>query len=215
MSKKLFSLIHGNKIHVAPKTKVIPADAIASVLDAQEILKMIKDDADHYKQEVAIECEKIKEQAQRDGFEQGFANWLAKIVELEEEIKRVRKDTEKVIIPIALKAAKKIVGRELETSHATIVDIITTSLKAVAQHKKVTIIVNKREYEIIEKNREKIKAVFEHLEALSIRPSDDVKEGGCVIETEGGIINAQMENQWMILENAFQKLMKVKPKPEG
>jgi type III secretion protein L len=210
VSKKLFSLIHDKKIHIAPKTKIIPADIISSVLEAQKVTEMVKDDAHHYRKEVMEECEKIKEKADKEGFEYGFSQWLSKIAELEEEIKRVRKDSEKMIIPIALKAARKIIGRELETSHTTIVDIITTSLKAVAQHKKVTIYVNRKEFEVIEKQREKIKGVFENLEALSIRPGEEVKEGGCIIETEAGIINAQLENQWMILENAFQKLMSPK-----
>ncbi|MFQ5730266.1 MAG: FliH/SctL family protein, partial [Waddliaceae bacterium] len=82
-----------------------------------------------------------------------------------------------------------------------------TSLKSVAQHKKITIYVNKKDWEIVERERAKIKGVFENLEALSIRPQDDIAPGGCVIETERGIINAQLENQWMILEGAFQKLM--------
>lgn len=210
MSKKLFSLIHDKKIHIAPNTKVIPADTISSILEAQQVLEMVKNDANHYRKEVMEECEKIKEKAQKEGFENGFSQWLSKIAEIEEEIKRVRKDSEKMIVPIALKAARKIVGRELETSHQTVVDIITTSLKAVAQHKKVTIYVNRKEFETIEKQREKIKSVFENLEVLSIRVGEDVKEGGCIIETEGGIINAQLENQWMILENAFQKLLQPK-----
>lgn len=208
MSKKLFSLIHGEKIHVAPKQKVIPAEAISTVVEAQQVLEMVKKDADQYRKNVIAECEVIKEQAQKEGFEQGFAQWIDKIAGTENEVTKVRKDSEKMIVPIAIKAAKKIVGRELETSQATIVDIITTSLKAVAQHKKITIYVNRKEFETIEKQREKIKAVFENLEVLSIRPSDDVKEGGCIIETEGGIINAQIDNLWLILENAFQKLVK-------
>src|SRR5690606_15262613 len=113
------------------------------------------------------------------------------------------KDMQAVVVPIALKAAKKIVGKEIEASEKTVVDIIANSLKAVSQHKKIRIYVNPKEFDIIEENREKIKKIFENLEALSILPQDDVSPGGCIIETEGGIINAQLENQWMILENAF------------
>ena len=115
---------------------------------------------------------------------------------------------EKVIIPVALKAAKKIIGRELKASKDAVVDIIANSLKAVAQHKKITILVNPKELETVEKKRDSFKDIFEHLEVLSIRPRNDVEPGGCVIETESGIINAQLENQWVILENAFERLLK-------
>ncbi len=207
MSKKFFSLIHGDSLHLAQKTKVISGESISTVLDAQEVLQTVKKDAERYKMTVAAECEKVKEQGRREGFEQGYAEWTAKIADLEEEISKVRRDTESVIIPIAMKAAKKIVGRELEISQKTVVDIITTSLKAVATHKKIKIYVNKKELDLMEKHKDEIKKIFENLESLSILPQNDIKPGGCVIETEGGIINAQLDNQWLILENAFQKLI--------
>jgi type III secretion protein L len=216
MSKKFFSLIHGDRLHIAPKTKVIPADSLSTLMDAKEALEAVHQDTEEYRTEVASECEKLKEQAQKEGYEQGYAEWLEKIAELELEIKKVRKEVENVIVPIALKAAKKIVGRELELSEATVVDIITNSLKSVATHKRIKIYVNKKQLELVEKHKEQLKSIFEHLEALSILAQDDIDPAGCIIETEGGIINAQLENQWMILENAFQKLInskKVTPSP--
>jgi type III secretion protein L len=106
------------------------------------------------------------------------------------------------------KAAKKIVGRELELSEDAIVDIVSSSLKAVAQHHKITIYVNKKELAILEANRPRLKNIFESLESLSLRERNDIAPGGCVIETEGGIINAQLDNQWRILEKAFDNLLK-------
>ncbi len=206
MSKKLFTFIRGGDIHTAPETKVIPAEAFSTLLEAQDVSEQVRKDAALYRIEVAEQCEKIKEEAYKEGFEHGYAEWVKKITELELEIIRVHEDTQKMIVPVALKAAKKIVGRELETRNTAVVDIIVNSLKAVAQHKKIKIFVNKKDYESLEKNRDRIKDVFENLEALSIIPQDNVATGGCIIETESGIMNAQLENLWMILENAVQKL---------
>lgn len=212
MKKKFFSLIHGDSVHVAPKTRIIPASEYSKALEAYEILEEVKKDALKYKQEVAAEVEKLKEQAQKEGFEEGFKKWIEQIVKVEEEIVKVRQETEKVALPVALKAAKKIVGRELELSENAIVDIVSNSLKAVVTHKRITIYVNKKELESLEKNRNKLKDIFENLEILTLRERADVESGGCIIETEGGIINAQLENQWRILENAFDKMMKTKEK---
>ncbi len=208
MSKKFFTLIHGDSVHVAPKTKVITADSISTTLDAITVLEKVKIDAEEYRKEVSAECEKLKEQAQREGFQEGFNKWIEHIVQLEAEIKKVRGDIEKVIVPVALKASKKIVGRELEQSETAIVDIVSTSLKAVSQHKQITIYVNKKDLDALEANRGKIKQIFESLETLSIRERNDIAPGGSVIETEMGIINAQLDNQWRVLENAFEKLFK-------
>jgi type III secretion protein L len=205
---KFFTLIHGESVHVAPQTKVIPAEAFSTSLDAIEVLDKVKKDAEQYRLEVAAECEKLKEQAQREGFEEGFKKWMDTIARLEEEIAKVRGDMEKVLVPVALKASKKIVGREIEQSPSAIVDIVSNTLKAVSQHKQITIYVNKKDIDALETNRSRIKQLFESLEVLSIRERADITPGGCIIETEAGIINAQLDNQWRILENAFEKLLK-------
>ncbi|MGZ3633040.1 MAG: HrpE/YscL family type III secretion apparatus protein [Parachlamydiaceae bacterium] len=210
MSKKLFSLINGSQLHVAPKTKVIAAKEFSTLLDASEVLELVQKDAETYKIKEVEDCEELKAQAQREGFEAGFKSWAEMIAKQEAEIKKVRAEIEKMIAPVALKAAKKILGREMELSNEVIVDIVSTSLKSVAQHKKITIHVNKKDYASLEANRPRLRELFESLESLSIRESSDVQSGGCIIETEGGIINAQLENQWRILEKAFENLLKQK-----
>ncbi len=208
MSKKLFSLIYGEKNKVTANQRIIPADSIAQLMDAQEVLKKVQSDAEQYKLDIAKECEKLKVQAQTEGFSEGYEKWAVHIAKLEEEIQKVRQDIEKVLIPVALKAAKKILGREIELSEDAIVDIVSNALKAVSQHKKITIYVNKKDLEPLERNRSKLRDLFESLEVLSIRERNDIARGGCIIETEGGIINAEIDNQWAALEKAFANLMK-------
>lgn len=208
MSKKFFSLIHGDSLHVAPKKKVIPEKEFAALVSAQEMLKQVVEDAKKYVEETTVASEKLKEAGEKAGFEEGFKQWAEHIAKLEEEIAKVRKDMEKMVIPIALKAAKKIVGREIELSETVIVDIVSSNLKAVAQHKKIKIYVNKSDLDILEAHKSHLKSLFESLESLSLIERSDIKRGGCTIETEGGIINAQLDNQWRILEQAFEPYSK-------
>ena len=206
-NKKFFTLIYGGAVHIAPDTKVIPAESFSTLMDASEVLQKIKEDAEKYRQQTVTEVEHIKEQARQEGFEEGFKSWAEHITKLEQEIASIRKELEKLILPVALKAAKKIVGREVELSEDAVVDIVANSLKAVSQHKKIVIYVNKKEVELLEKQKQRLKGLFEQLESLSIRERDDIERGGCVIETEGGIINARIDNLWRVLEQAFEVLM--------
>lgn len=207
MSKKFFSLIYGDTNQISANSRIIPADAIGKLMDASEVLDKVKSDAERYKLDVAKECEILKENAQAAGFSEGYQTWAEHVAKLEQEIIQVRADMEQLLVPVALKAAKKIVGREIELSDDTIVDIVSNSLKAVSQHKKITVYVNKKDLEPLEKSRNRLKELFESLEVLSLRERADIARGGCVIETEGGIINAQLENQWSALERAFASLM--------
>ena len=89
-----------------------------------------------------------------------------------------------------------------------IVDIVMTSLKPVTQHRKITIYVNRADLEYVESAKPTLKKMFERLENLSIQERADIEPGGCIIETEAGIINAQLENQWRALETAFESFAK-------
>jgi type III secretion protein L len=186
---------------------VIKEKDLSQLMEAKEVLKSAEEDAKTFKEEMTQEFEKERIEATKAGFEKGYSDWILKIRELEEEIQKVRSDMEKVLVPVALTAAKKILGRELETSEKAVVDIVKKALKSVSQHKKITIWVSKGDYAILEKERENLKTQFEKLESLSIRPRDDITSGGSVIETEAGIINAQLENQWLLLESAFEKMI--------
>lgn len=210
-TKKFFTLIYGDQLHVAPKTKVIPSDALSKLVDASEVLDLVKQDALKYRHEVANECEGIKEAAYKDGYEAGYNEWAEQLAEFEKKLESIHQEYRKLVLPIALTAAKKIVGREIELSEDAIVDIVVANLKSVSQHKKITIYVNKKELEIVEKSKPRLRELFENLESMSIRPRDDVAPGGCMIETEVGIINAQMDHRWLALEKAFEKIMKTAP----
>lgn len=205
-SKKYFNLIYGNTINQAPKAKVIPAEDYSKLLTSEEVLQTIMKEAEEYRKQVIAECEALKEQAVKDGFAQGYQEWIGQLAKMEEEIGKVQGEMQKLVMPISLKAAKKIVSSELAIQPTAILEIVTNTLKSVAQHKRVVIYVNRSDLEILEQNKSKIKQLFESLESLSIRERDDVEQGGCIIETEGGIINARLKDRWRNLEAAFESL---------
>ena len=200
---KLFSLLSNQQVHLAPGKKSIPASEFSHLVSAKNLLDQIHQDATTFKQEIATEAEKTKELAFQEGFQEGLISFNKHLLALDEELKVLRSEIQKNILPLALKAARKIIGEELKMHPDRIVDIVLSSLKPVTQHKKIVIYVNHNDLSRIEENRPKIRQMFEHIENLSIQERDDIEQGGCMIETESGIINAQLENQWRALESAF------------
>lgn len=205
---KLFSLLSGEAVHPAPGTKVIPAKEFSTLHKAAELLAKVEEEVSLFRKESAEEAEKTKEAAFEEGFQEGLVSLNKHLLLLDRELKELRQEIQKKILPLALKAARKLVGEELRLHPDRIVDIVLTSLKPVTQHKKIVIFVHKNDLEALEKERGKIKKLFEHLESLSIQERGDIEPGGCMIETEAGIINAQLENQWRALESAFELFMK-------
>ncbi|MGB7978717.1 MAG: HrpE/YscL family type III secretion apparatus protein [Chlamydiales bacterium] len=206
--KKFFSLISGKEVRIAPGEKVIPAKEFSTLSQASELLTTVKEEALAYRKKIVEEGEKTKELAFQEGFQEGLVSLNKHLLALDEELKRLREEIQKKILPLSLKAARKIIGEELRLHPDRIVDIVLTSLKPVTQHRKIVIYVNKADLQILEDHKSQIKSIFERLENLSIQERGDIEPGGCMIETEAGIINAQLENQWRALESAFESFMK-------
>lgn len=205
---KLFSLFSFGDVYAAPHQKIIPAEDFATLLNLQELVDKTEQLAIQFKKDATEEAEKIKEHAFQEGFQEGLHSLNRHIVSLDHELKKIRDDVHKKILPLAIKAARKILGEELKLHPDRIVDIILTSLKPVTQHRKIVLYVNRNDLAEVEANRPKIKALFDHLDSFAIQERDDIEQGGCMIETEAGIINAQLENQWRALELAFESFMK-------
>lgn len=111
----------------------------------------------------------------------------------------------KLILPLALKVAKKIVAKELETHPDTIVDIVMQALSAVLHNHRVTIWVSKADKEIVDAHKARLKEKLDQVESLSIKERGDITPGGCIIESETGVVNAELENQFRAIESTLDK----------
>ncbi len=204
---KFFSLIYQGDVHPATDKKVIPQEEYSSLVTAYDILEKAKEDADQHRQETHEECEGLKKEAKEAGFNEGLSLFNQHAVYFEKELKKLRHEMQQSMLPLVLQAAKKVVATQLEIKPDTIVDIVLSALIPVTQNHSITIFVNKVDKEILEKEKPRLKEILEQLESLKIKDRDDITPGSCVIETETGIINATLENQWRSIEFAFEKYM--------
>lgn len=205
---KFFSYLYEGEVRPSTEKKVIPAKEFSQLMDAKALLEKAQADADQKKLDTENLCIDLKEKAKKEGFDEGLAELNDKILHLDELTKNIRHEMNKKILPLALQAAKKIVGTELKTNPEVIVDIVMQALTPATQSHRVKIYINKQDKDILEEKKEKIRKILEQVEVLVIQEKDDISPGGCLIETEGGIINAEIENQWRVLEAAFEKFAK-------
>ena len=111
---KYFSLLSGQEVHPAPGKKIIPSEEYSTLQSASEILHLVQKEADNFKQETVKESELIKEEAFKEGFNEGLLSLNKHILMLDQELKHLREEIQKKISPLAIKAARKIMGEELK-----------------------------------------------------------------------------------------------------
>lgn len=208
MSKKFFSLIYSGQVHAAAGAAVIPQQEFSTLLEAKDVLEKAKEDMELYLKKNKEKCKSLQASAKEAGFNEGLAQFNKQLVWLEQKMKIVEHEMSQKVLSIALQAAKKIVSTELKTHPQTIVDIVKNTVKPVLESKEVVIFVSKDDHSLVEEQKEALKGMFGSIKTFSIEEKEDLESGGCIIQTETGIINASLENQWRVMESAFEEYMR-------
>jgi len=205
---KYFTLLDESQITPSTESKIIPKEDFETLLSAKELI----DEAEEQYDEFEIQLEKDKkvalERGYKDGYQQGLTEFNEHILQLDAKLKSLRVEMQNQVLSFALKAAKKIVGEGFKSQPELILDIVKQTLKPVHEAHSVKIGVSKEDRPIVEKKKSELKQMLEQVETLVIEERADIQPGGCIIETETGIINATLENQWRALEAAFTRMAK-------
>ncbi len=204
----LFSLIEKGDVYKTSENKILKAEEFSKLLQIEELLEITSNEVQRIKDQALSDKESLKQQGYEDGKQEGLALFNHQMIYLDQKVKQMEHEMQKIVLPLALKAAKKIVGAQIDLNPDTIVEIVQQALKPVRQNHEIKIIVSKQDKEALESGKEKLKSLFDHLRILTIEEREDLTPGSCIIETESGIINASLDNQWRALEAAFEAFFK-------
>lgn len=204
----LFSLIEKGDVYKTSENKILKAEEFSKLLQIEELLEITSNEVQRIKDQALSDKESLKKQGYEDGKQEGLALFNHQMIYLDQKVKQMEHEMQKIVLPLALKAAKKIVGAQIDLNPDTIVEIVQQALKPVRQNHEIKIIVSKEDKESLESGKEKLKSLFDHLRILTIEEREDLTPGSCIIETESGIINASLDNQWRALEAAFEAFFK-------
>lgn len=202
-----FRLIDKNAIHTG-KEKIIKRADFEELLSAKELLEKAEQESQELLDQARKESAFIKDEAKLEGFQEGLNRFNEQLLLFEDKLKILKHEMQKAVLPLVLKATKKIIGAELKQHPESIVTIVMQSIKSVVQSKVVKLYVNRQDLEYLEKEKETLKKAFEHLESFHIEERGDIEQGSCIIETERGILNATLDNQYRALERALEAHMK-------
>ncbi len=157
------------------------------------------------------EAKTIKDAAKQEGYEDGIAKATADLTEIKGKLSEFFKYKDEIfnevagcIYEIAVETAKKIIKKEIENDKDVTIEIIKGALEEVNKtENRITLKVMPQDVEIV---RDKVPPMFknEFTEAkISVIPDQTIKDGGVIVETSNGIIDATVETQISIIEKAL------------
>lgn len=159
------------------------------------------------------DAESIKDVARKEGYQEGIAlaqkdldDLKSKFAEFFNYKDEVYAKVSECIMDIAVEISGKILNKEVEADKEYIIPIIRNVVEEVNKtENKITLKVMPKDVEIV---REKISDIFSgnYFEAkITVVPDNTIKDGGVIVETSNGLIDASIETQLAIIEKALKK----------
>jgi type III secretion protein L len=164
------------------------------VVDAQRKAEEIKAEALRFKEEVFAKArDEAKAEVQ--------ALQSAELARAKMQAGQILAENEKNALELALKIAAKIIGRDLERDPETLAEICATATEAARSAKAMVMRVHPDDGKLLREKRPRLMELIGRAIDLSIRDDDDIERGGCLIQTEFGVIDGQIRTQFEMLRN--------------
>lgn len=187
---------------------------------AQAKLKAVQEETAQLIAEAKAEVEQIKKdaydagfstgetegkQAGQDSFNAKIAEIAAQIVELAGEQKRVYLEHEEQILPLVRAMVDKLVNHEVSVNHKVIETCLSKAMAAVVGQSRVVVHLHPDDFLTIKDVVMADPLFLEGAGRVELMEDLAMSQGGCVLKTEFGEIDASIENRKLLLDQAVEQ----------
>ena len=158
------------------------------------------------------EANSIKEAAAKEGYEAGLNQAKADVEEVKNAITAFLGSEQKVfdyiapsLLEISVDIAKKIIKKELQQDPSIILENISEVLKGLSREDtKITLKVNPSQVSMLKMEIPSLISDMGLDAKVMIVPDETIMEGGCVVTTANGVIDATIETQLSVISEALK-----------
>lgn len=202
---------------------------ISELIAKQAGISRLEDDAlqDKINAQVLERIKEVQEKAYQEGYDLGLiegtekafqeekTNLLSQMQTIEDLMKRIEDlkrhllvDNENALVAMVYQIAKRIAMRDLEENREAVLEILNHVVHEFQNDEKLNVRLNTQDLYFLETLQDKGAKKIESLKRISFVADDNIKPGGCVIETEYGSVSATVEER---VERAWQTLQSRMP----
>ena len=160
------------------------------------------------------EAQSIKEAAAKEGYAEGLAQAKADVEEVRNSIAGFISAKQEVfdavspyILEMSIDIAKKIIKRELDQDPSLIIDNIQKLLKTLSKEEvKITLRVNPIQVSLVKTEVPEMMNNAGLDAKVMVVPDENIMEGGCLLTTSNGVIDATIETQLSVISEALKEI---------
>ncbi|MEH0085756.1 HrpE/YscL family type III secretion apparatus protein [Vibrio antiquarius] len=198
-----FVEIKTDNLQLAPGLKVLKAKDYASYLDSQHLVEAANSKAESIIANAQQAYETEKQRGYQDGLAQAKIENAQTMVETLARCNDYYQQVEEKMTGVVLEAVRKIIDTFDDVD--TTVSVVREALQLVSNQKQVILHVHPEQVVDV---REKVAGVlsdYPEVGYVDVVADARLKNGGCILETEVGIIDASIDGQLHALKQAMVK----------
>ncbi len=205
-------------------------DVAKKVTGVESIEK--KNEQDIVDRKVAEQLEAIKVKAYDEAYQEGLKDGFKSAAEqrlkeinqaiddfqtLVSSIQNIKEDlvhqNEAHIVSSVFHIARKIAYSHIEDNPDLVLPVIKKTVEMAQTDEEITVLVSQVQVDFIENLKNLANRDFDFLKNVKLEPSEVVTAGGCIVETNYGVIDAQIETRidkiWTELQQSLPKIKKI------
>ncbi len=160
------------------------------------------------------EADSIREAARNEGYQAGLEQARAEIQQVRESFEMFMGAPQAVyeqiapdILQISVDIAQKIIKKETEEDPQVLINTIIDVLKGLSKEEnKISLRVNPVQVDVIKQQIPEILNIAGLDAKVSVLADEEVTEGGCLVTTANGIVDATIETQLSIIYEALKEV---------
>lgn len=161
--------------------------------------------------------EEVEEEAFQKGYQAGEKSGLKmaeekidsivkKVAKSLEELARLRHqmvlEGEKDLVKLAIEIAKKLVHREIHLDEKIIVSLVRVALEQLTDKSQIIVFAHPSDYKVLRKHLDEVSPANTGT-TLVLKVDEKLDRGDCLIESESGIVDARISEQFQEIENGL------------
>jgi len=191
--------------------------------ESRDIISNAREEAEVIKAQAAEEAARIRQQTLKEAYEEGLRRAHEEIEadrqmamrqsqEILEEARQTKiklfRSSETDMVRLVIAVAKKVIAGELQTNPGIIVNVVQEAIDYLDRPENVTVYVNPRDMESVLEvmNHGSLTDIGSNNLSIGLKGDDRVSAGGCLLESDAGSVDAQLETRTASVLNAVQEV---------
>jgi type III secretion protein L len=184
--------------------RVVPSDRFEALADAVAIRGAAHAEAERILGAARAEAERLRAEATTEGRERGLAAVTELLVAARADAATTRRESHAELRALSVKIAEKLLGRTLSLEPAAVVDVAAEALTHAGEPRALKLRCHPDDLELLERGRPRLLERCRSASVLRIEADEQIGRGGCIVESELGVVDARLTVQLDAIERALR-----------